>query len=160
MASLHSAFTPPWQSPAVPVLDATVSVCSCVGHLGVSRRSVSWCYRSALTLTIFLSCHFQSCLMPEGNCLMDISNLWLSLPKSLILFTLSNYGSLYCSHVHQEDTSLIMADKGLVLSIAECYLESFYDRKVISAFLLCTWTLWSWVLGHSRSIRIGFYVME
>lgn len=121
---------------------------------------VSWYYRSALTLTIFQPCHFQSCLIPEGKCLMDISNLWLSFPKSLTLFMLSNYGSLYCSHVHQEDTSLIMANKGPVLSIAEYHSKSFYDRKVISSFLLRAWTIWSRVLGHSRSIRNGFYVME
>lgn len=53
----------------------------------------------------------QSSPSPEGRDMTEAPNLWMSVPRSLTLCTLSSGRSLHLCHLLQEDISLMMAEQ-------------------------------------------------
>lgn len=64
----------------------------------------------------------SSSLSPEWKELME-ATFGLSVPRFLALYIMSSCGFLYCSHLLQDETYLMMAKQGIhsLMSIAECH---------------------------------------
>lgn len=70
-----------------------------------------------------------------------------------------------CSHLLQEQPSLMIAERNLPVSLAECHWESLYHynsffRPIVLGFALGCWNRWSLILGHQSCITYGLEHMN
>ena len=97
---------------------------------------------------------------PEGRDLRDISYLVLGITSSSMLFILSSCGTLYCSHVLQETTVLMMADMLTCeysrLSLDVILLLGSFRRTVAFGFPTGLWSIQSQVLGNQGNFKHRF----
>lgn len=86
---------------------------------------------------------------------METSLLGLSVPKSLILCTLSSCGSLYLFHLLQVKASLMMAEQALTSKYSRMSL-GILAEQLIPDFFFNIWVLKAIILPTELSHRILF----
>lgn len=132
----------------------------------VSKALFHWCLLPLLPLKTLLPPLLQSSLSPEGRHMTETSHLLMSVPRFLMLCTLSSGGSLNLSHLLQEEMSRWWQSRTLMHVYSRMTLGYILFRCSFNKTLLVTPITilpllhqYSWQADHhcrSQGLQLGW----